>query len=88
MSDYWTKRLTNFFDKDGFFTSFKKYDQVTFRKGYGTSSTTMTFDIAYLRVGIPIQEWCFPTTENHFIIGLGQRIYPQIKDDTNGTTIN
>jgi hypothetical protein len=55
------------------------YDKVRFRRGYTNKS--MTFEIAFMRVGQGNVEWGAPADTNVFIIKLGKRVEEKNQDD-------
>lgn len=79
---YWVKRLTDYNNIHKWFMDIAKrkfdisiphkHSYVCFHKGY--TSTTMTFTIKSIGIGIGESEWGAPTDRNVFILKLGERL--------------
>lgn len=59
-------------DFDGEWLVFKKFDAVCFHRGY--TSTTMTFEVESLSIGIGREEWGAEPGKEYIVIKLGKRV--------------
>lgn len=75
MKEYWSSRLIiPHQSEDGEFephlVTFKYFDTITFRNGYGSKAPTMVVECKGISIGVGNPDWGAPP-ENVFIIKLG-----------------
>ncbi len=75
-SDYWLKRLSNFFDEDVLIAKFKHFDIIRFRNGYAADAPAFDIECRRIKAGKPRHEWSDKAQGTHIVILLGSILTP------------